>query len=166
MKNGNLAYHPYRSHSYFIPFVVGISIFAFVVIGCLWEDIHLSAFIFYALAILCGFFIKFLFDTSKVKIFFEDDGFRLIDDKHKKDCYVLWKDLPYAYYSRSYKGHLFVVLSPEVLSLKQVKQFVNLSANSSKISIDKVFVIYIDFLQDISRIYELLDKKALYIDAE
>lgn len=162
--NEIIIYRPYRVHAWTLPFTVTIGVLAFVATGyCLpyWEsNIIIPA----VMGVISIWLTKTLYDTSKLTVIFEQHGLRTISVRYEDYRYVLWKELLYAYYVRSIKGHLFLVLSSNALSPKEAKHFANRGANSSKICVDRVFVIYIDSFQDVSKIKELVEHYVVHVD--
>ena len=89
---------------------------------------------------------------------------RIIGGSYFDYRYIPWDELTYGCYTRNYKGHLFLLLSPNVLNSKEAKRFANQGANSSRIVIDYVVVIYLDVLQDVSQIKSLIDGHLVQVD--
>lgn len=163
MNSNCIVYQPYHSYSYFFLFIIAIGTSLLVVIGYSLSNPGLYLIILLLLAILCVTLAKFLYDTSKSTIFFETEGLRIIDTRTTIHTYFRWTDIAYAYYARSRRGHLFVVLSKEELFQSKIKQYVNKGANSSKICVEEVVVINMDPLQDFIQLKEFLNCKVLHI---
>lgn len=98
---------------------------------------------------------KVIYDSLKRRVIFEQNGVRIIDGD-SDCCYFSWEELNYGYYIKSYKGHLFLLLSAEMLNPEEAKRIVNKGANTSRILIDRVVVIYLDLLQDVSQVKEII----------
>lgn len=103
--------------------------------------------------------MKTLYDSFNIILFFEEDGLRITGGRKGSYCYLAWENLLYGYYVKSYRGHLFLLLSPTVLGEKQVKAFVNRGARSSILTIDDTVVIYVDATQDLTQIKEVIRGK-------
>lgn len=162
--NDTIIYRPYRSHIWFVPFTAGVEILSFVAVGYCLPHLRVTVLLPVVIGIISIWLTKVLYDSSNLVVFFGQEGFQITGNRCNDYRYFLWEELPYAYYARSYKGHLFVVLSPKVLSSKEVKNYVNRGANSSRICIDSVIVIHIDVLQNASRLKELIDNHVLHMD--
>lgn len=161
--NDVIKYRPNRSNSWFVPFMLICSIIAFVGIGYCLPKIGFPVYFLFVFGIMGFLLAKTLYDSSNIIIIFENEGLRIAGGKHNNYHYTLWEDINYAYYARNFKGHLFLILSPESLSQKQVKHFMNRGANTSRICVDSVMVIHIDELQDITKLRELINNKVLHI---
>ncbi len=159
-----IIYRPYRSYAWFLPFTIPIGILAFIFAGYCLPFWGFDVIVPVAIGITCTWSTKFLYDSSRIAISFEAEGLRIIGSSYNDYRYVLWEELSYAYYVRSFKGHLFVVLSPKTLSSKEANKLANRGANSTRICIDYAVVIYIDIPQDISQIKELIDNHVTYVD--
>lgn len=157
-------YRPYKAHAWTLPFTVTIGLFAFVATGYCVPYWEYNVFILAVIGVVCAWLTKFLYDSSNLTVIFEQQGLRTIAGRYDDYRYVLWEELSYAYYVRSFKGHLFLVLSPNALSPKEAKHFANRGANSSRICIDSVLVIYIDIFQDASKIKEIIDNHVMHVD--
>lgn len=162
--NGITIYRPYRVHAWTLPFTVTVGVFAFVATGYCVPYWGYNVIILAVIGIICAWLTKVFYDTSNITVIFEQYGLRTIASRYDDCRYVLWAELLYAYYVRSFKGHLFLVLSSKALSPKEARQFANRGANSSRICIDSVFVIYIDIFQDASQLRELIENHVVHID--
>lgn len=148
MKNMNsniLKFYPYRVYRYVLPFVICATIFLLMAFcNFLWNQ-YVQGGIGYVIMIVISIIAtKHSYDLTKVTVLFESDGLRLINGKHIREYYVSYQNLPYGYYCRSYRGHLFLVLSPETLCEKQIRKIVNRSARLEKVIIDNAVVIFIN----------------------
>lgn len=162
--NDTIIYCPYRSHAWFVPFTIVIEIFAFAAVGYCIPYGGSVVFLLVAIGIASIWLTRVLYDSSNIAVFFEPEGLRITGGRYSDYRYVHWEELPYAYYTRSYKGHLFLVLSPKALSKKQVKFFANKGASSSRICIDFVVIIHIDVLQNSSMLKEIIGNQVLHVD--
>lgn len=162
--NDTIFYRPYRSHVWFLSFTMPVGMLAFVAAGYCLPYWGFRVLILATIGIACAWLTKWLYDSSNSAVFFEQKGIRIIGGSYKDYQYVLWEEVQFAYYVRNYKGHLFLVLSPKALSPKKAKKLANRGANSSKICIDYVVVIYIDDLQNASQIKEQIVHNVLHVD--
>lgn len=160
-----IKYSPFQNEALFIPIPIIFQVLAFVIIGHRLPNFDFGSCFFLVNAVLSFWAAKRVYDASNIAVFFEPDGLRITGGSHKNYRYFPWNQFAYAYYTRNFKGHLFLVLSPRVLSKKQVKQYVNHSSIASKLCIDSVIVICFDFLQDLSQIEALVDSKFPRIEA-
>ena len=113
---------------------------------------------------VCIWLTKVLYDSSRRAVIFEQNGLRIIGGSYFDYRYIPWEGLTYGCYTRNYKGHLFLLLSPNVLNPKEAKRFANQGANSSRLFIDYVVVIYLDILQDVAQIKKLIDSQLVQVD--
>lgn len=161
--NDVIIYRPYRSHGWFVPFTIAIGILAFMAAGFCIPEMGLFDF-FLTIGVLSMCVTKVLYDSTNIVIFFEREGMRIAGGRYNNYSFFPWKEFSYVYYAKSFKGHLFAVLSPKALSPKEVKNFVNRSANSSRMCIDFVVAIHIDVLQRTSQLKDLIASHVLYAD--
>ena len=116
------------------------------------------------LGFVCILLTKVLYKSSKKAILFSKDGLQIIGDSHIDCCYIPWEKLTYAYYTKNYKKHSFLLLSPNKLSPKEANRFANRGANLSKIYVDCVVVIYLDRLQDLMQIKKLISNGTIQVN--
>ena len=162
--NDTIIYRPYKTQTWPLVFTIPVGILAFMGAGYCLPLSGVSVLCLAGVGIACIWLTKVLYDSSKRAVFFEQKGLRIIDGSYFDYRYVLWEELSYAYYVRSFKGHFFLVLSSNALSPKEAKHFANRGANSSRICIDSVLVIYIDIFQDASQLRELIENHVVHID--
>ena len=161
--NNICTYRPYRSHAWFLPFVIPVAMLAFMAAGYCFPYVGTVVFCV-AIGIVCTYLTKVLYDSSNIAVVFEQEGLRIVGDSYKDYRYLLWEEVSNAYYVRNFRGFLFLVLSPKVLDPKEAKKLTNRGANLSKVCIDDVVVIHIDDLQNVSEIKELIDNHVVQID--
>ena len=162
--NDTIVYRPYRTQTWFLAFTIPVGTLAFVGAGYCLPLSSISVLCLTGIGVVCIWLTKMLYDSSKIAVSFEQRGIRIIGGNYFDYRYITWEKLSYGCYARNYKGHLFLVLSPNSLSPKEAKHFANQGAISSRICIDYVVVIYIDILQDVSQIKELIDKYVTQVD--
>ena len=73
----------------------------------------------------CIWLTKVIYDMSKRAVIFEQNGLRIFDGGYLGYRYMPWEKLTYGCYIRNYKGHLFLLLSPNALNSKEAKYFAN-----------------------------------------
>ena len=154
--NDNIIYRPYKTQKWVLLLTIPVGILAFVGAGYCLSSSSAGVICFIAIGIICSVITKAIYDSSKRAVSFEENGLRIIGGNSFDYWYVSWRDLTHAYYTKSYKGHSFLVLAQNELSPKEAKHFANRSANSSRIYVDNVVVIYIDILQNVSKIKEVI----------
>ena len=163
--NNAITYRPYRSHAWFVPFAFGIGIFYIFAAGYSLPLINFVVLLLLGMGIVCFLLAKVLYDSSNILVLLEREGLRVTGGRYGIYRYIPWDELSYAYNTRSYKGHLFLVLSPTPLSPKQAQILTNRGANTSKIFVDSVVVIPIDTMQNTSQLREAVASKVLHIDS-
>ena len=159
-----IIYRPYKTQIWPVLFTIPAGIFAFVASGYCLPLSRISVLCLVGIGIACICLTKVLYDSANKAVFFEEKGLRIIGSCYVNYQYIPWEELAYAYYTRNYKGHLFLVLSPKMLSLKEAKHFANRGAILSQIYINYVVVLYIDILQDVSNLRRLIDEHIAHID--
>ncbi len=160
-----ILYCPYKKHLWSCVLAASMGVFAFIGAGYCLPLSWVSVLFLTGMGIACLWLTKVIYDSTKRAVCFDSKGLQIIGGSYLEHRTILWEKLTYAYYARSYKGHLFLVLSPNVLSSKEAKRFANQGANSSQIYIDGVVVIYMDVLQDVSQLRALIDNQILRVDS-
>lgn len=162
--NETIIYCPYKSQTWALIFTIPIGLLAFVGAGYCLSLSGISAISFVGIGIICIWLTKMIYDSSNKAVFFEQKGLRIVGGNYKDYRYILWEELTYAYFARDFKGHLFLVLSPNALNSKEAKRFANRGANLSQICVDSVVVIYMDVVQNVSQLKELIDNYVENVD--
>ena len=162
--NDAIVYRPYKTQIWPLVFTIPVGILAFIGAGYCLPFSVVGALCLIGVGMACIWLTKVLYNSSKRAAIFEQNGIRIIGGGYFDYRYIPWGELPYGCYTRNYKGHLFLLLSPNVLNSKEAKRFANKGANSSRIVIDYVVVIYLDVLQDVERIKSLIDGNLVQVD--
>lgn len=161
--NNTIVYCPHRSDIYFAGTMFVVSILSFAALGHCLSDFEAVCYLYAGIGSLSLWLAKNLFNSSQLRLLFDREGIRVVGGKYDNQ-FIPWNKYIYAYYVQSYRGHLFVVLSPQVLNLRQAKAFANHGANTSKTCVDDVCVIYLNYSAMSLRIKELIDHNVLHID--
>lgn len=162
--NDAIVYRPYKTQSWPLVLTLPVGILAFWGAGYCLSFSYVGVLSLIGVGAACIWITKVLYDSSKKAIIFELNGLRIIGGSYSDYRYVSWEKLAYGCYAKNYKGHLFLLLSPNMLNAKEAKRFANRGANSSRIYIDSVVVIYLDRLQDVSQIKKLIDSHLAHVD--
>lgn len=145
-----VVYRPNRTNAVFAPFVAFISImFLWVGMTCLHKDVS-AAIIPLIIGISTAGLAVVLYKSSKTKIVMDENGIGIYRANVKNNTYVAWEMLKFGYLSRNYKGHICWVLSPQVLNKKQAKWYANKGANTLRVYIEGVVVLFLDPIQNTS----------------
>lgn len=163
MNVSNLEYHPYRSHAWFIPFSTVSGVCAYIASVAALPNCLAAIFLF-GIGLLCTVLTRFLYISAQTAIVFESGTLRIAEKGSNLRKYILGNELPFGYYIRNYKGHLFLVLSSEPVDKKRLKGILNQSACQSKVCVDNAIVIYMDDLQDIAQIKEIVSVTVPFIE--
>lgn len=155
--DNTVIYYPYRAHIWFAPLLLAIGIVSFLSLGYYLPYIDATTCLLAIMGIVSVGLLKVLYDSSRIAVLLGCKGLCVIGEKQNGFYYMPWEEVPYAYYVRSYKGHLFLVLSPKPLDGKELKSFANRAANLSKVCIDFVVVIHIDSSQNTSKVREKIN---------
>lgn len=145
--DNTFVYRPNHIDGWFVPFSVSIGILAFMLAGVFLQMGDYKSIPIVAFGIVSFWLSKQLYDSANVVVLFELEGLRIVGGRGKNIKYFPWTELPFACYSRNYKGHLFLVLSPKALSKTEAKRYVNRGANMSQTCVDSVVVIHISAIQ-------------------
>ncbi len=157
--NDVIIYRPYKTQTWALFLTIPIGILALTGAGYCLPLSSVGALCLTEIGIACLWLTKVLYDSAQRAVFFEEKGLRVIGGSYREYRYIPWEELPYGCYAKNYKGHLFLILSPNALSHEQAKHFANRGANSSRICIDGVVVIYIDIRQEVSKLREFIDNQ-------
>ena len=157
-------YRPYKSRSWIRFLMLPIGVPAFILAVYLWPISLSGSVLGVVTGLMCIWIYKELYIASKVVIYLESQGIRVVERENQDDIFVQWEECPYAHYATSYKGHLFMVLSSKQLDGKEKKHLANRSANSSRVHLDDAIVIYLDFLQDSALIRARIERHIKYIE--
>jgi len=163
--DGTIVYRPYKTQKWALVFSLFLGIFSFVIAGYCLTLFWLASLILAGTGVACIWLTKVLYDSLKKVLFFDQNGLRIIDTCRFDYRYIPWEKLIYGCYTRNYKGHRFLLLSPNALTSKEAKHFANQGANSSRICIEDVVIIYLDALQDVSPIEELISNHITQVDS-
>lgn len=132
------SYYPYRTNKYFVPF----SIITMCVILVMFWGMR-SPFSF-ALVLLNAWTIKILYCSSQISILFFEDYLCISKGQHKETRDYSWEQLCYLYHTKNFKGHRFLLLTPQRIQTQQVYRYTNRGANTAKVCIDDVVVFPIE----------------------
>ena len=143
--NDSIIYRPYKSDTWALAFSLPMGVFAFAVAGCCLFSSLGCAIVFLVGGMMCIWSTKVIYDSSKRAVIFEQNGLRIIGGSYSEYRYISWEEVTHGYYVRSYRGVLFLLISPNALNFKEAKRFANKGACSSRIFIDPVVVIPLDF---------------------
>lgn len=98
-----------------------------------------------------GLLARFCYNMSKITLSFESDGLTMRHIKGKKEMYISYQDYPYGCFCKSYRGHLYLVFSPDKLQEKQYKKIVNRSVWTNSIFVKRTIVFMINNISEKDR---------------
>ena len=151
-------FYPYRNNWYVLIFSV-LTIIAFSLMLFLYFNL-----LFLLLAVVNAWLIFFSYASVRTKILFYQDCFRIHDNKRKKTIDLTWEQVTYGYHTKNFKGHRFLLLSPNKLTEKQLRQYTNQGANTDRICIDAIVVFPIGNSQYTSELERFIFSKVMVID--
>ena len=151
-------FYPYRNNRYVLVFAV-ITMIAFSLMLFLFFNL-----LFLILAIISTWLIIFAYASLHTNILFYQDRFCVHDNKRKKTKDFTWEQVRYGYHTKNFKGHSFLLLSPNKLTEKQLHQYTNKSANTDRICIDDIVVFPIENSQYTPDLERFIFSKVLIID--
>lgn len=141
--NNIINYRPYKRYIYFIGILVISAVF--MVTFLFWGlrkqvEVELDILSVLFLVSICLFVsFVYMYKDYKLNFVFTDDGISVF--KGKKDRFIPWEEISYAYSTRSFKGCVFLLLSSESVSEKQSKKITNRAVNKSSFLLDDKIVI-------------------------
>lgn len=156
--NDVIVYRPYKFHRWSFPFTALIALLAYAGAVCFTEEWS-YVLVFGVIGTGCAWLTEHLYNLSKLKVVFDQQGVKTSGRTHQETRSMLWGFTNYAYYAKGYKGDLFIALSTNSLNRQDVERLVGRCANTGKICMDGVLIIYMNPLQDISPIQALIDSK-------
>ena len=136
-------YRPFHTYRWFVPFVAGAGVLFAVFAGYGLIHPHWSVLILFLLSFVSFWLAKVLYEQSNIVVLLEQDGLRIVGDKRNSHQFYSWTAFEFAYCSRNYKGHLFMLLSSKKLDKREIKAYTNRGAISLSICVDPVVVIYL-----------------------
>lgn len=151
-------FYPYRNNWYVLIFAV-ITMMAFLLILFLYFNL-----LFLLFALINTWLIMFSYASLHTKILFCQDCFCVHDNKRKKTRDFTWEQVKYGYHTKNFKGHRFLLLSPNKLTEKQLRQYTNKSANTDRICIDAIVVLPIENSQYTSELEHFILSKITVLD--
>ena len=165
MNEFNIEYKPYKVESYFALFML----FGFVL--SLWMcflSSRIEDICFWGIsAVLTILLTKFAYNLGKAVVYFESAGLRLINDVSVTHQYIPWENLQYAYYTRTYKGLTYLILSSEEISYKKRKRIVNIEACRSKMYMgSKIVIPMANNKEKVYQIREYILERGLVVEDE
>lgn len=163
-KSDGVVYYPYKKQRWAIFFTIPMGLAAFVGAGFFFRCSMALTIYLIGIGLFCVWMTKVVYDSSKRFIVFEPEGVRIEGCSLSDHQYIPWEQLSHGYYVRNFKGHLFLVLSPDALNVKEAKHFARRAANLSLIHVDQTVVIYMDVLQDVTQIKKLFSNHGVRID--
>ncbi|MBQ9085544.1 MAG: hypothetical protein IJY24_07830 [Clostridia bacterium] len=145
-EKNHFVFRPYRIYGWFITLMYIVLIIVLAPIGQLINPFNPTLVIsFFIIGILLIFFIKKLYDAYSTTIVFDTVGIQIFEGVRGEYKHYDWDQLAYAYFARNFKAASLLVLSPEPLEQKQVKQYVGKwSWSFARTRIDSVVVIAVD----------------------
>lgn len=158
-----IVYKPFRTQFVFAPICGLIGMVFCFFSGMTLAENNGYAFGFALVSVLCLGLAKYLNDSANIAVILDDEGVRVLNEKGNKYFLVRWQAIQHGYYYNNYKGHMFLVLSPDVLSLEQVRNVVNRAAIKSKLHSSDGLVIYLDAFQDTSALKEYVESRTISI---
>lgn len=151
-------FYPYKNNWYVLIFSV-LTMIAFSLMLFLYFNL-----LFLLLAGVNACLIIFSYVSVHTKILFYEDRFRVHDNKRKKIIDFTWEQVTYGYHTKNFKGHRFLLLSPNRLTEKQLRQYTNISANTDRVCIDAIVVFPIENSQYTSELERFILSKIIVMD--
>ena len=157
-----LLYRPYGNFKYvaLFPFLCGILMFGIAVMNYtspkLCIPLTLSVFEFFS------FF--YIYNLNSIAIVFGQSEVQVFDSKVRRE--YLWTDFSDIYYGRNGRGCLFIVMSSEVLTEKQVKSFCRKCSWSNPLRVKNALVFPVGNNQDEEKINQEIVKQQLILHKE
>ena len=154
--NDMIAYRPYQVHRWLGLFMaLYVPIFFAIAVWCFVEADWGLGLSFAAMSVMFAVGMVISYNTSKIEVVFDRQGVKTFGKKDRNPLCVGWESLPYAYYSY-YRGHSFLLLSPNSLDKKRARRFASRGSYAGKVCIDGVWVIYMNAHKDVASIKELV----------
>lgn len=158
--DGNITYHPNRVYKCFAPAMLVCAVVFWVLLGGLLNAPQYSeAVIVLIMAVITTVLQRYLYRLAAVSVILEPEGLRILNDGKTTCRFLPWEALHWGGYARSFRGHLFLILSGEVLDEKQAKHLADRGANQSRIWLGDAAVIWLDNLQDTTEMEQVLAQK-------
>lgn len=145
----SFSYYPNRRNLFVVPALV---------IGCIWgfwacgkiilnsETIlfkHLIKIAFFLLiSVCCIICSKIFYDTAQQVLCCTEEGCYFLNDRQVELDFVSWQDIRYAYETKNFKGHFYLVLSKKQLTQKETHRLATKSSWLLNLYVDQAIVIW------------------------
>ncbi len=164
--NNELKCRPYKVYVFIFLFFFFASFFCFILFGhsVLFGE-NTEVLMWGVACVAWCLLAKYCYNLSQVTISFEVDGLRLTNIKGVKEQYISYQKYLYGYYCRSYRGHLYLVISSVLLQEKQIKKLLNRSVWLNAILVKDTAVILLNNISKKDRllIREIISKKLSFV---
>ena len=156
-----IVYKPRRTLGILAFAMITFILIEFLIISIFFDDFYSDKriFIFLVPQYIIAISANFMYYLSRVKVILEENEITVVNDRQTKSRSIEWSCIHYAYYVKKYKGHRFLVLSPDGLSENQLRNFIGKGIVSSKVCIENVIVIRLSKSKDTSKISDFVKQK-------
>lgn len=145
----SFSYYPNRRNLFVLPVLA---------IGCIWgflacgkvilnsETIvieHLIKICFFLfISVCCMICSKVFYDTAQQVLYCAEEGCYILHDRQVEFDFVSWQDIRYAYETKNFKGHFYLVFSKKQLTQKETHRLATKSSWLLNLHVDKAIVIW------------------------
>lgn len=159
--NKVLAFRPYSFTVVGLFVIIGFETLSFIGVGIALAEFGLEKNLdFLAVMVMCGtmFLIlrEVITDVTNWVIYFEKEGVRIAGGKPKNYRYFSWDTWSYVCCIYNYKGQPYAVLSPTLLSEKQLKSLHRHIIVSHKLCVGSILLIPLAWSQDVTQVKLML----------
>ena len=161
-----ICYQPHKTEAFFgITIGIILAFISMIFCGIALTQMHIpSIVIFLIIGMISVLLLYRSYIVLQQVIIFEWNGMELINCSATKYHYENWDDYKHLYYIRNSKAFLYLILSPESITQKELKAILFKNTVSERIFVDKYIVIYLDHnSKTSSQITELIKEKGLAV---
>lgn len=151
-----MKYQPFKVERVTYPITAVISIMFFIVAGLYLFPFSYEFFIPFSMGLLGIVVTKILNDQSKVSIFFETSGIRIVNDPKIEHCFSPWTNFSHIYPVQTYKGYECILLAPHSLNEKEAAIIKKKITFSTTLILDDCIVIPCNFSKEKQRINSII----------
>lgn len=141
-----LDYMPYKSEKYLAIFMIMVLELPICVLSMMLLHFQGVAGIKYVMIPNLGILLiaMIFLKSSQLKITFTTKALYTQNGKNQKNVEHRYRDYPFAYYCKNYRGQVYLILSECELERKRVKRIVSYGGNFGRTFYDSCIVVLID----------------------
>ena len=159
MDNRRIEFSPFRQFNVVVFLAMAMDIAVVWMSGWFFPAAKEASAFFAVIGVALIPAVKYSYDRSKTTVILEAGGVRILNDGKKKYRTILWEDLQYASYYRSFKGFSYVALSKKPIDREEIKDIVRGNDLSKKICVDDDTILLNLSYEDTAEVRQIIAEK-------